>query len=118
MNISKISSAQNLPFKAKVAVNASDKLLSTEDKKYFESLGPSIGNESDSFDIYISDLKPSDMNPSVLVYQCSQKYVSNNNGQVVSSSTKVIPYVKDGKAIEDNSPKAYLQKIFGRLIKK
>ena len=118
MNISKISSAQNLPFKAKVTVNAPEKLLSKEDKKYFESLGPSIGNESDSFEVSISDLKPSAINPSVLVYQCTQRYVSPSNPLYTKSQSIPVPYVKDGKTMEDKSPKVYLQRIFDRLIEK
>ena len=118
MNISKISSAQGLPFKAKVTVNAPENLLSREDKKYFESLGPSIGNQDDVFDVTISELKPSAMNPSVLVYQCSQKYLSPSNPSYSRLLSVPLPYVKDGKTMEDKSPKVYLQRIFDRLIKK
>lgn len=118
MNVGKLLSYSGPSFRAKVIIKAPEKLLKTEDKNYFESLGSYIGDESDTFEIIISDLKQSDLNPSVLIYQCSQKYISKNNKQAISSSTKVIPYVKDGHIMEDKFPKVYLQRIFDRLIKK
>lgn len=118
MNIHKISLNKNQSFKANVKVNAPENLLKEEDKKYFESLGPSIGNDTDTFEITISDLKPSDMDPSVLVYQCSQNYKSQVDEFRTKYSNITIPYIKNGKEMEDKSPKTYLQKIFDRLMKK
>ncbi len=118
MNMEKLLSYSGPSFRAKVTIKAPEKLLKPEDKSHFEALGPYIGDESDTFEIIVSDLKQSDLNPSVLIYQCSQKYISKNNKQAISSSTKVIPYVKDGHIMEDKSPKFYLQRIFDRMLKK
>lgn len=118
MNIQKISLNKNLSFKATVKVNAPENLLKEDDRKYFESLGPSIGNDSDTFEVTISDLNPSEVDPSVLVYQCTQNYKSHADAFRTKYSNITIPYIKNGVKMQDKSPKAYLQKIFDRLMKK
>lgn len=119
MNTPKISLAQNPSFGATVKINAPETLLKQAEKAYFESLGPKIGVPTDIFEVSISELHPSKFDASTLVYRCTQNNKQLKNGEYYSRTSHIdIPYIKDGKVMEEKSPLSYLKRIFDRKINK
>lgn len=113
------SSPLKTNFKAHTKITAPEELLSPEDADYFEKLGSRIGTDKDVIEITIDDVHTTKYNPAVEVYTVTEKYLINQPDRASAIiNTIAIPYIKDGKIIENNSPYNYILRTFEKLHRK
>ena len=118
MNVSRVTMAGPLAFKAQTTIKAPESLLSKEDREYFESVGQAIGTPADTIEITISDLQDSKSNPTVKTYKVTKNYhFENSQNRFEKQGTINIPYIKNGEVVEKNSPKNYIAQTLEKLIK-
>ena len=113
MKVTKISIANPLSFKAQTTIEASESMLSKEDKAYLESIGKKIGNDTDTIKFTVGDLQANKMNPDLKGYSVTKSYKIAN---LIEQSSKTIPFIKNGEIIEKNSPKNYIEQALKKLM--
>ena len=113
MNVSRISMANPLSFKAQTTIEASESMLNKEDRAYLESIGKKIGNDTDMIKFTVGDLQANKMNPDLKGYTVTKNYKISN---LIENSSKTIPFIKNGEIIEKNSPKNYIEQALKKLM--
>ena len=121
MSISKLSMSSPLKsnFKARTTINAPEHLLSKEDRKKLIEQGKKIGTDSDTIDINVSEIKDSDRDPDVKIYNISESYnltLRNNEKYTVKSNSSFV-YSSSDKLYEKNLPKYIIGRHLDNKIK-
>ena len=113
MNISKINLAAPVAFGAKTTIEAPESMLSKDNKAYLESLGSKIGTPEDTIKFTVSDLQENKIYPNSKSYVVKKFYQLSN---LIDSSSKSVPFIKNGTILEQNAPKNYIEKVLKNLM--